>query len=182
MDLTKFETDVKTRTGFAGKLVVAVYGGGGMLRLEYGDEGRQCLFLGVCAGVARPTCAVQSTYVTHPDGVGVVAAAVCAGLFHGSACVDRSVEIDHIMVSDVAKTACTVPRRDFLDGDVASRNGRAAVNDDFTDGSHGFAVFVQVVQSVCRVRCPWCVQTRQVRTHRRQSPPPRPQSPARWNE
>ena len=106
---------------------------------QLAEQGQQGGALGQGARVFGVTLGIQSAFVADADGVSVVVEAVSAGLFQRSPVVDFSVAGDVEVVADVTESAVAdvvLPagfrRKGFPFG------GGAAMNDEETDGSHGY--------------------------------------------
>lgn len=79
---------------------------------------------------------VETTYIDHPDGVGVVPFAVSADLFDTTTCLYCSIEFDHKMVPDTIKTSGPVPSVYFHGVHVTTSLCGRAVHDNFIYASH----------------------------------------------
>ena len=105
--------------------------------LQFTDEGQQRGLLCGGAGVLGIAVAVKTADIADAYGMGIVAFAVGTGLLEGSARVDSSVEINHVVVADVRELALQMPLADLLHGDVLPFAGGAAVDYDFVYAPHG---------------------------------------------
>ena len=80
---------------------------------------------------------VQSSFVADADGVPVVSLAMGAGLFHGSAGMDRPVAGEVVMISDVPEVPVSdVVQATSLEIQAPLLRGGGAMEDDQCDGAH----------------------------------------------
>lgn len=109
-------------------------------RAIFGDELFQKFekssFLGVGPCISGVTVFIIAANVTHPDRVIIPAVAVSAHFGDLTARFHGTVEANHEVVADTAKTTFAVPAVNFLGRDVAAFRGRGAVDYDFIDLSH----------------------------------------------
>jgi len=97
-----------------------------------------------------------ATDVSDADRVCVVARSVGANLFDGSARMNRAVAVDDEVITDVAPAValwfrCGVPLTYLLHGEILALRRSRAMDDDFTDFSHGFCIYSG---SQCRTKPP----------------------------
>lgn len=109
--------------------------------LQFTDEGQQRGLLGGGAGVLGFALTVETADIADAYGMGIVAFAVGTGFLEGPALVDRTVEINHVVVADVSKIALQMPLADLLNGDVLAFPRCGAMDDDLVDASHGGHTF-----------------------------------------
>ena len=119
-----------------GVLVVAVYGGDGVILDEVLHQLEKGEALGRCASVGGVSVGIETTDIGAAYGMGVVAFAMCTYLFDTAACMQTSVGVDNKMVADVAPAEAFMVAADALNGAFVIGAGGGTVDDDFGDLSH----------------------------------------------
>lgn len=92
--------------------------------------------MGVGSCVGWDAIFVETTYIDHADGVGVVPLAVSADLFDATTCLYCSIEFDYKMVPDTIETSGFVPSVYFHGVHVSTSLCGRAVHDNFIYPSH----------------------------------------------
>ena len=129
--------DIKAWAGSVGELVVAVDGGDVVLFHQVVDELEEYKTLRLCSGVGGVAVGIETADIGDADTVGVVAFGMCAGLLYRTASVDAAIGIDDVMIANVTPAEGTVVAADAFHGAdcIGARGG--AMDDDFSDCSHG---------------------------------------------
>lgn len=129
--------DVEAGAGTVGEFVVAVDGGDIVFLHQVSDELEEGEALGFGAGVGRATVGIKAADIGDADAVGVVAFGMCAGLLYRSASMDAAIGVDDVMIADVTPAEGTVVAADALHSADSVGACGGAVDDDFSDCSHG---------------------------------------------
>ena len=113
----------------------------GIVVFELTDKCLQGFFLFGRPRVLGLAKAVKPADVADADGVGIVSRAVGAHVGDEPSLVDAAVEVDDEVVAYAAEPALAVPLVDVGNGEGLAFLRRAAMDDDFGDGSHGGVFF-----------------------------------------
>ena len=106
-----------------------VYGGAGILLLQFGNQFPECSTLLRCTGIGRfKGVYIKPSYVAHANGVGVVPQTVGTDVFNGAARMDAAVQVDYVVVAYGAEASGTVPAVQILDGKDAAGGCGPAVD------------------------------------------------------
>lgn len=103
---------------------------------ELGHKCAQGFLLLRGAGVTRFARCVETTYIAHSNRMGVVALAVGSGLRIIASPGHRAIQVNNIMITNAAKSACTMPTVNFLNRGFATGFCGGAMNDDLIYCTH----------------------------------------------
>lgn len=131
-----FSGCVKAWTGLARKLAMSVDGGIGKALVEREEQLAQGGLLFRSAGVLGMAVRVETAHITHADGTKILPQCVSACEVLLTPCVDRSVAIDYIVITNVLEATGLVPAGDVCHGIVATFASGCTMNDKLGDLSH----------------------------------------------
>lgn len=131
-----FACGVEAGAGFGREVAVTEDACVGIFFEQGGKECEERLLLSVGAGIGAFAQAVEAAHIGDAYGAGVLSTAMRADLLDRSARLDCSVETDQEMVTYGAPALRAVPAVNLGSGDVATKRGCGAVDDDFVDFTH----------------------------------------------
>ena len=133
---------------------MSVNRGIGILRFKLPEQGKQCLLL---LGRARILMFLAigglASDVADANGMFVVSHAVGTNLLDGTASVDASVPVYHIVIADGTEAPGLVSSRDVCHSIVAAFRCVGTMDDDFIDSSHCSPSFSSLPAICCSFFC-----------------------------
>ena len=124
---------------------MSVYRGIGILRFKLPEQGKQGLFL---LGRARILMFLAigglAPDVADAYAMGIMSLAMSANFLDGTASVDASVSVYHIVIADSPEASVLVPSRDVCNSIVAASRRIGTMDDDFVNLTHGIFTIIRI--------------------------------------
>ena len=133
---------------------MSVNRGIGILRFKLPEQGKHSfLLLGHARILMSLAIGGLAPDVADAYAVGIMPLAMSANLLDGTASVDASVSVYHIVIADSPEASVLVPSRDVRNSIVAASRRIGTMDDDFIDCSHCSSSFSSLPAICCSFFC-----------------------------